>query len=261
VTALFALTLLGLGAFGGFVAGLLGVGGAIVMIPLLLYVPPLVGVGKLSLKAVSGITMVQVLTASVSGMLAHRRHQALNVELALSGGLAMAAGSLTGAVGSYWIYERWLLVAFALMVTGALALVLLLADFTPGVKDKDPSRFSRERAMLTCGSVGILTGLVGAGGAFLLIPLLLVVVRVPVRIAIGTSLAIAAAAALAGLVGKLATGQVPVAAAVIVAVGAVLGAQVGASVSQRLSGAQLKVALVVTITVVAVRVWWNVFDY
>ena len=55
----FTAVLFVLGAVGAFVSGLVGVGGAIVMIPLLLYVPPLLGVGALDIKAVAAITMVQ----------------------------------------------------------------------------------------------------------------------------------------------------------------------------------------------------------
>ena len=57
--------LVALGFGGAFLSGLVGVGGAIVMIPLLLYVPPLVGLEDLGIKAVAGITIVQVFAASV----------------------------------------------------------------------------------------------------------------------------------------------------------------------------------------------------
>ena len=70
MTPALAATLIGLGFGGAFVSGLLGVGGAIVMIPLLLYVPPLLDVGTLSVKAVAGVTMVQVMVAATSGMIA-----------------------------------------------------------------------------------------------------------------------------------------------------------------------------------------------
>src|SRR2546421_11652083 len=100
MTLALALTLLALGFLGAIVAGLVGVGGAIVMIPLLLYGPPLLGVGALDMRAVAGITMVQVFVASVSGMIAHGRHRAVNRRLAIVGGAAMAAGSLAGAVAS-----------------------------------------------------------------------------------------------------------------------------------------------------------------
>jgi hypothetical protein len=53
-----------LGLGGGFLSGLLGLGGAIFMIPLLLYVPPILGVGHLDIKQVAAVSMVQVLAAS-----------------------------------------------------------------------------------------------------------------------------------------------------------------------------------------------------
>jgi uncharacterized membrane protein YfcA len=261
VTAAFALTLFALGVTGSFVAGLLGVGGAIVMIPLLLYVPPLLGVGKLSVKAVAGITMVQVLVAAMSGMLAHRRYQAIDAELASVGGTFMAIGSLAGAIGSYYVYERWMLMIFACMVTAAGLVMLAPARLFGPDRVLDTVRFSRVRTALVTGAVGVTAGLVGAGGAFLLVPLLLVVVGVPIRVTIGSSLAITAISATAGVVGKLATDQVPYLSALIVALGAVPGAQLGAAVSRRLSVWQLKLALGLTIGLIAVRVWWDVFTY
>ena len=55
----FLITLLFLGLGGGFLSGLLGLGGAIFMIPLLLYVPPLLGVGQLDMKQVAAVSMVK----------------------------------------------------------------------------------------------------------------------------------------------------------------------------------------------------------
>ena len=260
MTLALALTLLLLGLLGAFVAGLLGVGGAIVMIPLLLYVPSLLGVGQLSVKAVAGVTMVQVLVAALSGMLAHRRYGAVNRELAWVGGSAMAAGSLAGAVLSAAVHEWWLLLVFSLMVTVAGPLMLMPADLV-GPPLLESEGFSRLRIAVVSGGVGVAAGLVGAGGAFLLVPLLLVVVRVPIRVTIGSSLAITAMAAAAGVAGKLVTEQVPYGPAVAVALGAVPGAQLGAAVSRRLSGEQLKLTLGVTITIIAVRVWWNVLAH
>jgi len=67
VTLALASTLLGVGLLSAFFAGLLGIGGALVMIPLLLYVPPLLGVGQLDIKAVAGITMAEVFVAALFG--------------------------------------------------------------------------------------------------------------------------------------------------------------------------------------------------
>jgi len=261
VTLLFALVLVLLGVVGAFVAGLLGVGGAIVMIPLLLYVPSLLGVGVLDAKAVSGVTMTQVFVAAVSGMIAHRRRRVVNTELARTGGLAMAAGSLVGSLASKHASAEALLIVFALVATGAAGLMLVPVDLMdrPLVTEQHV-RPKRLRVVLVTAGVGLVAGFIGAGGAFLLVPLLLVVVGIPIRVTIGSSLAITSLAAVAGVVGKLATGQIPYAAAAAVALGAVPGAQFGAAVAARLPGERLRLLLLAVIVISAARLWWDVLS-
>jgi hypothetical protein len=67
-----------------------------------------------------------------------------------------------------------------------------------------------------------------------------------------------ALAATAGVIGKLATAQVPLGPALLVALGAVPGAQLGAAASQRLAGGALKGILFGVIVLTGVRVWWHV---
>ena len=257
MTLALALTLLVLGSIGAFVAGLLGVGGAIVMIPLLLYVPPLLGVGVLDMKSVAGITMVQVFVAAVSGMIAHRRGRAVHWPLVWIGGVSMACGSLSGALVSGYASHRFLLVVFALMATAATGLVAVRMESLELPIFAEHVRFSRPRAAVVSLGVGLGAGLVGAGGAFLLVPLLVALVGIPLRVTIGSSLGITALAAAAGLVGKVVTWQVPWPLALTVAAGAVPGAQIGARVSRRLPTRRLKVALFIIVAATAVGTWWD----
>src|SRR5262245_13905760 len=215
------------------------------MIPLLLYVPSALGTGAVDMKAVAGITMVQVFVAAVAGMLAHHRHRAVSARLAWVGGLAMSAGSLAGALASGWMGNWLLLLVFALMVTAAAGVVLLWPEPPDLPIFAEHVEFSASRAALVALVVGVGAGLVGAGGAFLLVPLLMVAVEIPMRVTIGSSLAITAVSALSGFVGKAATGQVPWIPALAVAVGAVPGARLGAAVSRRLSTRQLRRILLV----------------
>jgi len=182
----------------------------------------------------------------------------VNQEIAWVGGLSMAGASLVGALFSYWVPDRSLLVVFALMVTAAGLLVLVPVDPEPSRAVVERGRSSRLRTALVCCGVGAAAGLVGAGGAFLLVPLLHVVVRVPIHVAIGTSLAIAALGAVTGVVGKLVTGQIPYSAAAVMALGAVPGARLGAAVSRRLSAVHLKLALGLAILAIGIRVWLDV---
>ena len=260
VTAQLTVTLVSLGFLGAFFSGLLGIGGALVMFPLLLYVPPLLGVGGLPVRDVVGVTMVLVFVSALSGFFAHRRQGAVNRQLTLIGGFAGIIGSLAGAVASKWADERWLLVTFAAMATLGAILILL-----PGGEEvpRDGGarlRFDPARVAVVAGGVGVAAGFVGAGGGFLLVPLLVVVVGVPVRVTIGSSLGITALAAAAGFGGKLITHQIPFVPALTVALGAIPGAQLGAAASHRVSSRHLKLALAITIGLSAARVWWDVIQ-
>jgi uncharacterized membrane protein YfcA len=138
-------------------------------------------------------------------------------------------------------------------------LFLLLAriETVGGPLFSEQVTIARGRAVVVCAAVGVFAGLVGAGGAFLLVPLLIAVVGVPIRVTIGSSLAITAMSAATGFIGKLVTGQIPWGPAVFVALGAMPGAQLGALVSRRLSGEWLRRALFLVVLLTALRVWWD----
>jgi uncharacterized membrane protein YfcA len=255
-------TLAGIGFVGSFVSGLVGVGGAIVMIPLLLYVPPLLGVGSLDVKAVAGVTMAQVLAATAIGAWTHGRHAAVHRGLALTGGPAMALGSFAGAIGSRYVSGRVLLAVFALMTTLALPLMLVPAGrigvgAPPGVD----WTLDRAQAIAYPAVIGLMSGLVGAGGAFLLLPVLIGVMGVPVRVGIGTSLAITTMSASMGFLGKLLTGQVLFWPSAAVVMGSLPGAPLGALVSRRAPLGLLQGVLAALVTATAVRVWIDVLFY
>jgi hypothetical protein len=169
----------------------------------------------------------------------------------------MSAGMFAGAVGSRHLPSGALLGVFAVLVTGSALLLLLPAQTVDPEMLAGEIRFSGRAAAVVAAAVGVIAGLVGAGGAFLLIPLLLVVVRVPMRVAIGTSLAIAAIGSIAGFIGKLVTGQIVFALALPVVAGALPGAPLGAWVSRRLRVGTLRAVLFAVLGVTAVRVWYD----
>mgnify|MGYP001610807262 FL=1 len=122
----FSITLLFLGLGGGFLSGLLGLGGAIFMIPLLLYVPPLLGVGQLDMKQVAAVSMVQVLSASLSALIVHHKNRFVSRSLLLYMGVCNAIGNLAGSVFSRNTKSSLLLAIFATM-----AVIAAVAMFIP----------------------------------------------------------------------------------------------------------------------------------
>jgi len=260
VSAALAACLASLGFVGAFMSGLLGIGGAIIMIPLLLYVPGGLGLGALDMKVVAALSMVQVFFAAAAGSLAHGVHGSVHRELAISAGAAAAFGSLLGGIGSRWVSSWGLLLAFALMATLGAGLMWAAPEERDGDGSPKPDEqnLSRPSAAAIGVSVGVMAGLVGAGGAFLLIPLLITVLKIPTRLTIGSSLAITVWTASAGFLGKLVTAQIPVGPAVVLVLGALPGVALGEWASRRTRVRMLRGLLTVLIALVAVRVWIDV---
>jgi len=250
-------TLVFLGAVGAFVAGLTGVGGAIVMIPLLLYVPPWIGTGRLDLHDIAAITMVQVFAAAASGLAGHLREGFVDRRLVVSMGSGMMLGSLAGAIASRWLPADALQGIFATMaVVGAVMLLAVKTRPEDAVVAAPPWR--PVVAFSLALGVGLLAGAIGAGGSFIIIPLMLTVLHIPARIAVGSSLAIALAGATTGLAGKFISGQVPLWPALALVAGALPAAQLGAAASTRLKSGQLRVILALIIAAVAIKMWLEI---
>lgn len=245
-------------AFGGaFLSGLVGVGGAVVMIPLLLYVPPLLGFEMLGIKTVAGITMVQVFAAAVVGVIGHRA--SVDRPLALALGPSMVVASFAGGVASGVVEPIVIEVVFATLAAIAAVIMLVFRGRTAPESD-GPTAFSTPLAIGVGLGVGLAAGLVGAGGAFFLIPVMLYGLRIPVRATVGTSLVVVAASATAGLLGKIAADQVdwPLAAALVV--GALPGSRLGAFVSRRTATGRLVIILGIALALVSVRIWLDILS-
>ncbi len=244
-----------LGFAGAFLSGLVGVGGAILMIPLLLYVPPVLGLDPLGIRTVTAITIVQVTAASLAGLAGHA--PGLDRRLFASIGLSMTVAALLGGLASAFVPPAVLDTVFAAMALAATAMVLFLRDRTAPESDA-ALRFNVPVAIALGAGVGLMAGLIGAGGAFILVPLMLYVLRIPMRVVVGTSLAIVAASAIAGLIGKAMTGQVDWLLAAALVVGALPGGRLGSHVSRETRVTLLARVLGIVIALVAVRMWLEI---
>lgn len=249
-----------LGLFGALIAGLVGVGGAIVMIPLLLFVPPLFGADQLSMHTVAGVTMIQVAAAGIAGMLAHHGRERVDATLVGVLGGAMMFGALGGAVLSRYVSAGGLEATFAALATAAAVLMLLRRQPQSEKADRWDGRFNRPLSVMLGGGVGVLAGMVGAGGGFLLMPLMIHVLHIPLRAAVGASLGVVALSGIAGALGKGVSGQVDWLLALALVAGALPGAQIGALISRRMRVQTLSLILGVFIALVAIRMWWGILQ-
>ena len=248
-----------LGLLVGFVSGLVGIGGGILMAPLLLFVPPLFGFAPLSMHTVAGVTIVQGLAACLAGAVVHKRFKAVSLELALwMGGVIFVAAAAGGAV-SVLAPNRLLLALFALLAVAAAVLICCPVKEEEEHPDAAAIVFSRVRAVSAAAGVGLAGGMVGQGGSFILIPLMIKFVGIPSRVAIGSNLAIVFMSTLAAFAGKAATGQIDWRLALPVALTVPLAAWLGGMVSHRLPVAALRRVLAFFIVLAAIRICWTLF--
>lgn len=247
----------GLGLVTGFLSGLVGIGGGIIMAPLLLYVPPLFGIEPLPMRIVAGLTIVQGVLACISGALSHLQFNMVSLKLSLYMGISIFLAAMAGGIGSRYVSNNVLLFIFACLAL--IAALLMLVPVKKDIEDPDIKRlaFKRWRAVTAASGVGLLGGLVGQGGSFILIPLMTAFVKIPTRIAIGSNLAIVLLSTTAGFIGKAATGQVAWMLAIPVGLTVVPATYVGSLVSRRVTVSGLRKVLAALIAIAAIRIWYS----
>lgn len=254
---LFILVIFGLGFIGSFLSGMLGVGGSIIKYPLLLYIPPMFGLAAFTAHEVSGISAVQVLFASIAGVWAYRKGGYLNKQLIIYMGSAILIGSFIGSFGSGFLSEESVNIVY-----GILALVAAVMMFIPKKQvDDNPIgevTFNKILAASLALIVGIGSGIVGAAGGFLLVPIMLTVLHIPTRMTIATSLAVTFISSIGGSVGKLMTGQVDYWPAFIMIIASIIAAPLGAKIGKTMNTKILQIILAIMIAATAVKIWIDI---
>lgn len=245
------------GAVSSFLSGLLGIGGGLVLTPLLLYLPPFVGAAALPVKIITGLTVVQAISGSLLGAYRHRRYGNVSMRLVRIMGPVSAVSSLAGALLSRDTPDRVLLFVFAAFsLAGAIALLLPVHTQEGAVDDL---HINVPFAMGIAAVIGFFGGMVGIGAIAFIIGALVYLLRMPAHVAIGSSLAIGFFAAAAAFVGKAATAQIDPALGLVVFATAVVASPLGAAVSRRSRGDVLMRILAALVGLTAVRIFWQAF--
>lgn len=230
----------------GLTLGLLGSGGSILTVPILVH-----GLGQPPKIAIAGSLLI-VGCIAAAGALPRWRSGQLDGRSVLWFGLPGMAGAWLGASWSRAFDDTTQLALFAIVML--VAGVLMLRAITPM-----PRQTPRASHLIVADGlgVGILTGLVGVGGGFLILPALVLLGGLPMHTAIGTSLAIIALNAVSGFVRHLDLLAESGAAldwrviAVFVAVGTV-GSWTGSRIADRIPQARLKRVFGASLIVLAV---------
>lgn len=255
-----------IGAVVGFLAGLLGIGGGMTLVPVL---SAMFGAQSLSADHVVHLAlataMASVVFTSSSSVLAHHRLGSVDWTIVWRMAPGMVSGSLLSTLAAGWLPQRVLALGFALIVFGGATQMLLGRKPAPG------TTLPGTVPMTVLGVViGVICGLASAGGAFLTVPLMLAW-GVSMRHAIGTAAAVGVPVAAVGMIGYVISGwRVPnlpsytvgfvyLPALLAVVAASVLTAPAGARLAHRLPVAAMKRGFALLLYVLAIRmlvVYW-----
>lgn len=266
-----------MGAAVGFLSGMFGVGGGFLMTPLLIFygIPPAVAVGT---------EASQIVASSVSGVLAHLKRKTVDFQM---GGFLVLGGS-AGAVVGIAIFRHLreagqveILISLSyvvfLSVVGTLMLVESARALLRAPEDKPRRRKRRSVAWMAAMPfamrfrrsqlyispippivlgfcVGVLAAIMGVGGGFIMVPVMLYILNMPTNVVIGTSLfQIIFVTAIATVLHAAANQTVDVILALLLLTGGVIGAQIGVRVGVRLKAEQLRALLALIVLAVCAK--------
>ena len=240
----------GLGA--GILSGLLGVGGGIVLVPLLVIAL------KWEQKPAQATALVLVSMAALAGVVGYAAAgyvAVLPAVFILVGGLT---GAWLGAILVQRIHAHWLQVAFGvLLIAAAVRLAWpVSASVTP---IESPPAITPMLALVFVLSgviMGLLSALFGIGGGIVLIPILVTLLGFDQRLAAGTSLAVMIPIALLGAIRLTRPGLTQWAIGLRLGIGGIVGGVVGSQLAQRLPTDVLAWIFAALLLVVAVRMMW-----
>jgi uncharacterized membrane protein YfcA len=210
----------GLALLVGVSLGLLGGGGSILTVPLLAYV------AGMDAKQAIATSLLVVGTTSAVAAVSHARAGRVQWRTGLIFGAAGMAGAYGGGLLAQYIPGTVLLIGFAvMMIATAVAMLRGRKEIGPA----DPHhRIPVPKVILEGLVVGLVTGLVGAGGGFLVVPALALLGGLPMPVAVGTSLVVIAMKSFAGFAGYLSSVSIDWRLAGMVTAAAVVGALLGA---------------------------------
>ncbi|MBV4457902.1 sulfite exporter TauE/SafE family protein [Pseudomonas sp. COR58] len=228
----------GVGVMAGFMSGLFGIGGGIIVTPLLVLAYPMLAGHKLPIEVVTGLSSAQGFFSSLVSFALHRARFEPDWRVIRSFAVPMAVANFFASIHADAFNENFILFVFGLL--GLLSLLVTYLFRRPVALLCDHQAWSLP---LTGVVLGVLCGLVGQGGGFIYLPVLVSLFGLPIKQAISTSALIGIIGASGALLGRVGTATDFLGYTGELVAGIVLGGFLGAGLSHRLDARHLKQAL------------------
>ncbi|KRF01103.1 hypothetical protein ASG89_26220 [Paenibacillus sp. Soil766] len=247
-----------LGILGSFISGMVGIGGSIINYPMLLFVPPALGLVAFTAQEVTAISAVQVFFASLMGMLVYRKGGFIHGKLVAYMGIPITIGSFIGSSVSTMLTSATINSVYAVLALIAAMMMFMPKKGAEDTPDKTQIIFNKPLAITLALLIGLVSGIVGAAGAFITVPVMLVVLRIPTRVAIASSLAITFLASIGSTTGKLFGGHMLLIPSLVLIVASTMASPLGARLSKRVNIKMLQGILSILISATVVKIWLSI---
>lgn len=269
VFSLVILTLVGI--FAGAFGSMLGLGGGIILVPALFYLPSLIsGVPPITPQLAVGTSLMLIIITSLSSTLSYSKKKLIDVSSALLFFVGSAPGSILGA----WLSTRFDSKSFTLYYGLFMLLMLVILTYRKRLSPRNMNwkitktyvdvsgqtytyGYSRSLAIIIAFVVGTMSSVFGIGGGALLVPFMLVLFRFPPHMAAATSMLVILLSSIVGSVTHVALGHIIWSAVLAIAPGAWIGGKLGSTLAGKLPGNRIELILRLVLLFLAIRMLWH----
>ncbi|MEQ5789204.1 sulfite exporter TauE/SafE family protein [Erythrobacter sp. NFXS35] len=254
------------GALGGLTAGILGVGGGIIIVPILYQVYSFIGIDPdIRMHLAVGTSLATIIPTSISSARAHFKRDGVDRRILVTWSPWVVVGVGIGSVVAQWVPSQLLGSVFAVAAT-IVALNLALRSETAPLFSRPPQGYARA---ISGAAVGTVSTMMGIGGGTFMVPLLSAC-SLPIKRAVGTAAAIGLVISVPGTVGFIlggvdvpnrpafSFGYVNLVGFALLAPMSILMAPVGARIAHAISPTTLRVLFCAFLLASAARIGWDV---
>ena len=243
--------LTGGGLFSGILAGILGIGGGTVLVPLL------VTLGYSPVKAVATSSLAILITAT-SGTVQNWRMGYINARKVIYLGIPAIFTAQIGAYLASRVASYLLLTTFGLLLLLNVYLVELRKQIIAKEESGSRQEFNPVVSRIgTGGAAGLLAGFFGVGGGVIMVPLQMLLLAEPIKVAIQTSLGVIIITAISACVGHALMGNVLLFEGIVLGAGGLLGAQLGTRYLPKLSDQTVSLIFRGMLGILSIYMFWQ----
>jgi uncharacterized protein len=255
------------GLFAGTLGSLVGIGGGIIIVPILLYLATVfASLSSFSAQLAAGTSLLIVMLTAISSVIAFHKQKRIDYRSGVLFFVGAGPGSLVGAYFSNFFSTDSFLLGFGVFLL-LLSLLLMLKDklkpisfshviertYTDSSGEIHHYGFHTPTAIIVSFVIGIISSLFGIGGGAMLVPMMLMIFRFPPLVATATSMFVIFLSSVTGSFTHILQGHISWLVLILIAPGSWIGGKLGAYLSQKMSNRVLLIIFRITLVLVAIK--------